>query len=142
MLAVGFFRRVLLRQFQQRNEIRIINADDRPVIADGRIHHHVRQPLGRGNDLRLLVPGFPRLGVERLLLADFQERIARDGIERHDAAIRRDRQLAEFGEREILVRRRLQFAEKPQRHHERQNNRNPLFHLAFLVLLLETKPTR
>jgi hypothetical protein len=54
-------------------------------------------------------PAFPRLGVERLLLADLQKRIARERIHRLQTAVINDRQFAKFVEREILVGRRLQL---------------------------------
>ena len=137
MLAVSFVGRALVRQFQQRDQIGVVHAEHRPVVGHGGIHHHIRQPLGRGDDFRIFIPAFPRLGVERLFLADFQQRIARERIHRHDAAVRGQRQPAEFGEGEIFVLRRLQIAEKPQRHHEHQRRRRPflknLFHFFLLV---------
>ena len=48
----------LVRQFQQRNQIRIIHSKDRPVVGHGTIYHHVRQPLVGGDHFRILFHAF------------------------------------------------------------------------------------
>jgi len=139
MLSILVVLFVFLRKFEQRDEFGVIDPEDRPIIGRLGFHHHVGQPFDGRDDFGLFVPAFPRFQVGRLLLAQLQERVARERVHRLDPAVEHDRNPAELRIGKIRVLRRPQRADKPRGHDTGQNERQPFFHTRFLR---DTNPTR
>ena len=144
MFAVLMLAQVPGGQFEKRDQVGIIHSKNRPVVRNLRIHHHVRQPFGRGNDFLVLIPFLPWLEIKRLFFTNLQKRVPGERIHRLQTAVKYDRQLAKFIEGKALVLGRLHLQFKPQGHHEHEEWRKPFlekfFH--FWVLLLAMRPTR
>ncbi|MGA3283362.1 MAG: hypothetical protein ABSD57_02735 [Verrucomicrobiota bacterium] len=116
MFAVLMLGLVLARQLEQRDEFGIVHAKDRPLIGLVRVHHYSRQPFSGGNDFRPFVPILPRFEVERLLVAQCQQRVASQRIHRLQPAVGEQRQVPEPRVVKTLVLGRAQRAQKPHGH--------------------------
>jgi hypothetical protein len=67
-------------------------------------------------------------GDNALFGADLEQGIAGDGIERLEPAVHQDGQFAEFARVKAGLRFLVQRGQNPPRHHDDQNEGNPLFH--------------
>jgi len=76
MLAVMMLLYAGIRELQQLDEVGVVQAENRPRISHGGIHHDVDEPFIGRDDFWAFVPAFPWLRIESLFLADFQQRIA------------------------------------------------------------------
>ena len=115
---------LVVGQFEQFGDLVVINAENLPVIGGLGFHHHLKQPVGGGERLRLATGRV----INGLFGTDLEQRIAGNGIERLEPAVHEDGQLAEVARVKAGFGRLAQAGQDPPRHHHDQYERNPFFH--------------
>ena len=115
---------LIVRQLEQREDFVVINAENFQVVGRLGFHHRFEQPFHGGQGLRFAV----RFDDDALFGADLEQGIAGDGIERLEPAVHEDGQFAEVARVKAGLQFLVQRGQNPPRHHDDQNEGNPLFH--------------